>query len=370
MTVRVLVITEHSDLPETHEFIGLHRAGVELLVACPETAPHKQLLLDAGVPVQWLMLGSRVDPDGRKVIQKILNDGNFDIVHVFNNKALQNTLPLVKKSAIKLIAYRGIEANVSVFDPISWATYLNPRVDKIICVANAIRDYFNKMSFLWWRFPQDKAITIYKGHDLSWYQKPEVPRSTWAVPAEAFLVGCIANERPRKGLSYLVDALPDIAASGLNIHLLLIGNINGKITLEKIARSSMKDRIHLTGFRSDAAQILAACDACILPAIKREGLPKAIIEGMVHQVTPIVTNTGGSPELIEAGKSGLIIKAGSAVAISDAISQLARDPEKNRSMGVAAQTRIQRDFNTAATVEQTLALYRELLNSEQQVNSG
>ena len=90
---------------------------------------------------------------------------------------------------------------------------------------------------------------------------------------------------------------------------------------------------------------------------------------MVHQVTPIVTDTGGSPELIEAGKSGLIIKAGSAVAISDAISQLARDPEKNRSMGVAAQTRIQRDFNTAATVEQTLALYRELLNPEQQIKT-
>ena len=82
---------------------------------------------------------------------------------------------------------------------------------------------------------------------------------------------------------------------------------------------------------------------------------------MVHRVTPIVTNTGGSPELIEPGVSGLVIEAGSAVAISDAISQLARDPEKNREMGIAAQTRIQRDFNTAATVEQTLALYRELL---------
>ena len=101
MTVRVLVITEHSDLPETHEFIGLHRSGVELLVVCPEAAPHKQLLLDAGVPVKWLMLSSRVDPDSRKVIQEVLNGGHFDIVHVFNNKALQNTLPLVKNSSIK-----------------------------------------------------------------------------------------------------------------------------------------------------------------------------------------------------------------------------------------------------------------------------
>ena len=123
----------------------------------------------------------------------------------------------------------------------------------------------------------------------------------------------------------------------------------------------MKESIHLTGFRTDAAQVLAACDACILPAIKREGLPKAIIEGMVHGVTPIVTNTGGSPELIEPGVSGLVIEPSSTSAISHAISELANDPERNQEMGKAAQARIQRDFNTVATVEQTLDVYRKVL---------
>lgn len=361
MSIRVLVITEHSDLPETCQFIGLHQAGVQLQVICPTTAPHKQLLLDAGVKMTWLKLNNRVDRTGRATIQAELDEGNYDIVHVFNNKALQNTLPLIKHSPIKLVAYRGIVGNVSEFDPISWMTYLNPRVDKIVCVANAIRDYFNKLRFLWWQFPQDKAVTIYKGHDLSWYQKPAVPRSTLGVPEDVFLVGCIANERPRKGLPFLIDSLARIAETGLNIHLILIGSINGTKTMAKIAQSPMKENIHLTGYRTDAAQVLAACDACILPAIKREGLPKSIIEGMVHQVTPIVTNTGGSPELIEAGVSGLIIEAGSAQAISEAIEYLARNPRKNRNMGVAAQARIQRDFNITTTVEQTLELYRKLL---------
>ena len=361
MPVRVLVITEHSDLPETWQFIGLHKAGIELQVICAETAPHKQLLLDAGIKLIWLKLNSRFDPAGRVAIKAVLDDCDFDIVHVFNNKALQNTLPLVRRSRLKLIAYRGIEGNLSVFDPVSWMTYLNPRVDKIVCVANAIRDYFIKLNFLWWQFPQDKAVTIYKGHDLSWYQKPEVPRSTWDVPADAFLVGCIANERPRKGLSLLVDAMPQIGGTGPKIHLLLIGTINGTGTLARIRRSPLKDNIHLTGYRTDAAQVLAACDICILPAIKREGLPKAIIEGMVHQVTPIVTNTGGSPELIEHGISGLVIEAGSAEAICEAITQLARNPKQNREMAIAAQARIQREFNIVATVKQTLALYRELV---------
>ena len=363
MTIRVLAIAEYSDLPETHQLIGLHNAGVRLRVICPETAKYKQLLLDAGVNVTWLTFSSRFDSASRSAIQTVLDESEFDIVHVFRNKALQNTLPLVKNSPVKLIAYRGIVGNLSVFDPISWLTYLNPRVDKIVCVANAIRDHFRSLKFLWWRFPQDKVVTIYKGHELSWYQKPAIPRTTWNVPEEAFLVGCIVNERPRKGLSYLVEAIPEIEKSGLNIHLLLIGTINGRETLEKIRSSPMQERIHLTGFRPDAAQVLAACDACILPAIKREGLPKAIIEGMVNRVTPIVTNSGGSPELVEQGVSGLIIEAASAAAISKAIGQLARNPKKNREMGLAAQTRIEKEFNSVTTVEQTLALYRELLSS-------
>ena len=87
MSLRVLAITEHSDLPETCQFIGLHNAGVQLQVICPETAPHKQLLLDAGVKVTWLKLNSRIDTSGRVAIQAVLDKSDFDIVHVFNNKA-------------------------------------------------------------------------------------------------------------------------------------------------------------------------------------------------------------------------------------------------------------------------------------------
>ena len=83
---------------------------------------------------------------------------------------------------------------------------------------------------------------------------------------------------------------------------------------------------------------------------------------MVYQVAPIVTKAGGSPELVEYGVSGLIIETGSAAAISEAILQLARNPQQTAKMGVAAQARIQRDFNTVATIEQTLDLYRELLD--------
>ena len=358
--MRVLAVTAHSDLPETQMFIGLRDAGVQLEVMCPDDAPHRQKLVDAGVAVHSLQLSGRLDKAGAAEIRRRLVEGRFDILHTFNNKAVANGLRASKGLPVRFIAYRGIEANVSVFDPASWTTYLHPRVDKIICVADAIRRYLVNMKFLWWRFPPDKAITIYKGHDLSWYQAPAVARSELGLPDDAFVVGCTANERPRKGLPFLIEAaklLPDDA----NVHFLLIGNIDGKKTMQSIAASPARDRIHLTGFRSDAPQVLAACDACILPALKREGLPKAVIEGMVYGVTPIVTNSGGSPELIEQGKSGLIIPPGSSRAIADAIAQLYADSDGCARMGEEARQRIQRDFHTSKTVEQTLSVYQELL---------
>jgi len=357
--MRVLAVTGHSDLPETQMFIGLHKAGVGLEVMCPDDAPHRQKLVDGGVRVHSLSLKGRLDRDGTAAIRQRLVDGQFDILHAFNNSAVSNGLRASKGLAVRFIAYRGIEANVSVFDPASWTTYLHPRVDKIICVADAIRRYLVNMRFLWWRFPTDKAVTIYKGHDLSWYQEPAVQRSELGLPEDAFVVGCTANERPRKGLPYFISAaklLPDDA----NIHFLLIGNIDGKKTMQSVADSPARSRIHLAGFRRDAPQVLASCDACILPALKREGLPKGIIEGMVYGVTPIVTDSGGSPELIEQGKSGLIIPPGSSRAIADAISQLYDDRDNCKRMGAEAQQRIQRDFHFSKTIEQTLSVYEEL----------
>ena len=357
--MRVLAVTEHSDLPETHLLIGLHLKGLHIEVMCPKDAPHIQKLISAGIITHPLQLNSRYDKAGTVEIRQRLTTGDFGILHAFNNKAVANCLRASKKLEVKLIAYRGIEGNVSVFDPISWATYLNPRVDRIICVADAIRLYFEKMKFLWWRFPKGKAVRIYKGHNLDWYPAPSISRSEIGLPEDAFIVGCTVNERPRKGLIYLIEAtkyLPEDA----KIHFVLIGKINQKKTIECIKNNPAKSRIHVLGFRDDAPQVLALCDACILPSLRREGLPKGIIEGMIYGVAPIISDSGGSPELIENGKSGLIIAPGSARSVAEAILKLFMDRHYCRTMGNEARHRINRDFHASTTVDQTLQIYREL----------
>jgi glycosyltransferase involved in cell wall biosynthesis len=360
MTISCLVVTGHSDLPETHLIMGLYKAGIDIEVMCPRSAPHWDLLVDTGVSVFDLDLKGRWDREGIVQIKARLRDRRVNIIHAFNNKAVSNALFAAKGYDGKFIAYRGIEGNVSYYDPMSWTTYLHPRVDVIVCVADAIRRYFWNMKFLGFSMPVKKAQTIYKGHDASWYNAPAISLQQFDVPKDVLTIGCIVNDRPRKGLKYFIAAI-DMLPKDLAIHFIFIGDVKNKDLLASIKQSSYSKNIHLLGVQKKAAAIIKSCDICILPAIKREGLPKGIIEGMIQNVAPIVTDSGGSPELIEHGKSGLIVRSASASDIADAIEKLYKDRELLASMKENAKVRIVTDFYTSKTVAQHIDLYKKLI---------
>lgn len=362
MTISSLVVTSNSDRPETYLFIGLHKAGIDIEVLCPPSASYRHLLVNAGVPVHDLVLSKRFDKTGIAVIRRHLQRKSFDILHAFNNKAVSNSLVASKNLKLHFIAYRGIEGNVSYLDPFSWTTYLHPRVERIVCVANAIRDYFHNMSLFGIKLPVKKALTIYKGHDPSWYQYEPVKLESFGVPSNVFAVGCIVNDRPRKGLNYLIEAA-NLLPKNLPIHFVLIGNVKSEELLKDISKSAYSENIHLIGYQKNAAAIIKSCDVCILPAIKREGLPKGIIEGMIQGVAPIVTNAGGSPELIEDGKSGLIIKPGSSQAIADAVFHLYSHEDELASIKYECRQRIIDNFHVSRTISAHVALYKDLAPS-------
>ncbi len=82
---------------------------------------------------------------------------------------------------------------------------------------------------------------------------------------------------------------------------------------------------------------------------------------MAYGVPPIVTDSGGSPELIEDGISGIVIPPGEPEAIAKAIKRLYEDPEGREAMGRNARSRIERCFRIEDTIKQTLYVYQETL---------
>ncbi len=358
--MQVLAITETPDRPTIETFIGLHKQNISILVLCKKGWKYEYLLNQQGIETRELNFSKIVDLRMISKLRHILRTESIKIVHTYTSNGLSNTIFALLGMDIKLIAYRGIVGNVSFFDPISWVRYLNPRIDRIICVCNAIRVHFLDMKPQFMAMPHERPVTIYKGHKLSWYQNEPADLKNFSIPDKAFVVGCVANSRPRKGIEYLINAL-DLLPHDISVYLLLVGRIKEKKIKRAIKRCSKKERIILTGYCENAPEISAACDVVCLPSVKREGLPRSIIEAMAYGVPPIVTNSGGSPELVEDQKSGLIIPIRSSKAIADAILCLYKDAGYKQKLGINARSRIDNEFSNDATVEQTLKLYNEVL---------
>jgi glycosyltransferase involved in cell wall biosynthesis len=99
----------------------------------------------------------------------------------------------------------------------------------------------------------------------------------------------------------------------------------------------------------------------VLPALRREGLPKVIIEAMAYGIPPIVTDSGGSPELIEDRVSGIIVQPGSAAEIARAVLDLYENETDRLAMGKKARERIASHFTIQSTIEKTFRLYENCL---------
>ena len=359
--MKLLCITDCCDRPESELFIGLSKKGVNIHVMCNPSGRNYPRLQDAGLTLFESQLKGRFDPAGIRRIRTLARSQQYDIIQTFDNRALQNTVLATTGLEIPIVAYRGIVGNVSAFDPASWLTYLHPKVKKITCVANAIRDHFLNMPLSRLVLPPDKPVTVYKGHSLAWYQEAPVDLKMFGVPEEAFVVVFTGRDRPRKGVRFLIEAahyLPEEAP----IHFLLVGPMENNPRLRKLIDNSPDPhRFHFAGYRNDAPAIAAAASTLVMPSIYGEGLPRSVIEAMAYGTPPIVANAGGSPELVIDGENGLIVPPADGRAIAAAIMQLYANPQRRKQMGINARQHIDKNFNTAQTIEQMLTIYHQLL---------
>ncbi|MEJ2298186.1 MAG: glycosyltransferase family 4 protein [Woeseiaceae bacterium] len=360
MAIRSLCVTEAADRPTVATFIGMHDAGIEVTVVCPEDHPNNKTLTAAGVPTVDIRLPSNFNREGIAALRNELERGRYHIMHTFNNKAVSNGLRACKGLPVKIVCYRGIVGAVSFLDPMSWMRYLNPRIDRIVCVCDAIRRHFLEMQPAFLRMPATRPVTIHKGHKLEWYTATPADLTEYGIPEGAFVVGCTANYRPRKGIDYLVDAI-ELWPADAPVHLLLIGHMDARELTRRIERSPARERIHRVGFVTNAPELSAACDVFCMPSTKREGLARAIIEAMAYEVPPVVTDSGGSPELVVDGECGFVVPPRDAQAIAAAIEKLYRDDALRHRMGKAARQRIGTSFRNEDTVRKTIELYEELV---------
>ena len=116
----------------------------------------------------------------------------------------------------------------------------------------------------------------------------------------------------------------------------------------------------LPGERSDVPDILRGLDCFVLPSLA-EGISNTILEAMACGLPVIATDVGGNGELIETGKTGVLVPVGDVPAMAREIVALAKQREKARVMGLEGRKRVEQTFSMTAMVKQYQDLYDRCL---------
>lgn len=107
----------------------------------------------------------------------------------------------------------------------------------------------------------------------------------------------------------------------------------------KLLAEDMGDRIQFLGFRNDVPSVMNAADFIVHTSIAPEPFGRVLVEGMLARKPVLATNAGGPREILENGKSGLLLPAGDVDALAEALTQLLADPDLATTMGTCGRTR-------------------------------
>lgn len=164
----------------------------------------------------------------------------------------------------------------------------------------------------------------------------------------------------QKGQLLLVEALGALAREGQRFHLTLVGDGDMRPAVEQaIARHDIRDRVTITGWASGdvVREHILRARALVLPSFA-EGLPVAIMEAFGLGRPVLSTYVAGIPELIEPGRSGWLIPAGSVEAIVAAVREvLATPPDRLARMGAEGRRAVLERHDVRITAAALRALF-------------
>jgi glycosyltransferase involved in cell wall biosynthesis len=194
---------------------------------------------------------------------------------------------------------------------------------------------------------------------------PGLLHKEFGIPVGTPICACIGRVVSGKGIEYYLRAARILADCGRDVRFVLIGarsvQRNYQSEIEKLTDElNIRDRVIFAGQRQDVTELLREVDIVVHPSLT-EGLSNVILESMAAAVPVVATQVGGNPELVEDGRTGLLIPAENAGAIADAICSLLDQPEMARAFGARARQRVIDEFVIDRMLSRTEALYLRLI---------
>lgn len=229
---------------------------------------------------------------------------------------------------------------------------------KTIAVSDAVKNDTRK-----WPLVNKKIVVIKNGiNEPDFYTKEEARAKIFSkigavIQQDGFIVGTIAELHKNKGLSYAIEAFAKIIPTNPSLYYFIIGNGEEKEHLDNIIRRhNLQERVFLLGFVDNASRFLHAFDIFILPS-NTESLGLVILEAGLARLPVIASNVGGIPEIIESGKTGLLISPRDTNIIIQSVQKLQSDIPFANSLGIALREHVLKNFSLKKTLAETTKIY-------------
>jgi glycosyltransferase involved in cell wall biosynthesis len=180
------------------------------------------------------------------------------------------------------------------------------------------------------------------------------------VPAGAFVVGIVARLSPVKDHPTLLRAIAALRPSLPALHAVLVGGGPERERLESLATQlGIADAIHFAGQRAPLPNLHHLFDVSVLCSTS-EAFPNSVIEAMAASRPVVATSVGGVPDAVRDGVTGLLVPAGDAGRLADAIRRLHDDPSLRERFGRAAEAAARAGYSESAVIAQVESLYAQL----------
>ncbi len=191
--------------------------------------------------------------------------------------------------------------------------------------------------------------------------RPDGPNSP--APEKIPLIVCVARHVKVKNLGLLLEACVRLRDGAAKFGCIMIGDGPLRGELEE-----MRQRLglhHVVEFPGalQQADVLKGWQRASIAVLtsENEGMPVCLMEAAACGIPAVATAVGGVPELVEDGVTGLLVPAGDAAALADALRKLLDDSLLAARMGAAARRRAEAHFSVSRQVDRLLALWAELL---------
>ena len=324
---------------------GLRDLGYRVLVVAPAGSPLIRRAEHAGLPTYRLTLRSEWDIRAARELRAVAREWGANIVHAHDARSHSIArFALLGRRKTRLIVTRRV-----AFPPKQVRLKYRYGVDAFIAISHAVKAVMVRAGI-----PANRIDVVHSGIPAPQVKRPRNWRRERGWPTSTVVCGIVGAMTQEKGLdmiSGIARRLPGEVFRRTRL-VLLGGKGKGGTSVAGVEGFD-------AGFVEEIHDAIAGLDVLWHPS-RSEGLGTSVIDAMAIGVPPIAFAVGGLPEVIEDGKSGILVPAGDVSAFMRAAAELITNEPLRARLGEGAKARA-REFDSKRMIERTAEVYDRLL---------